>query len=99
MPSRMVKFKKNLQLLSFDEQISEINFAIDRMLKVNNNIEMKENIDRKYSAIDHLQALRNKIILDNKEIITLLCILFVLINSMSLNSEQKYNEKNKSKII
>ena len=69
------------------------------MLKVNNNIEMKENIDRKYSAIDHLQALRNKIILDNKEIITLLCILFVLINSMSLNSEQKYNEKNKSKII
>ena len=69
------------------------------MLKVNNNIEMKENIDRKYSAIDHLQALRKKIILDNKEIITLLCILFVLINSMSLNSEQKYNEKNKSKII
>ena len=69
------------------------------MLKVNNNIEIKENIDRKYSAIDHLQALRNKIILDNKEIITLLCILFVLINSMSLNSEQKYNEKNKSKII
>ena len=95
----MVKFLKNLQLLSFDEQISEINFAIDRMLKVNNNIEIKENIDRKYSAIDHLQALRNKIILDNKEIITLLCILFVLINSMSLNSEQKYNEKNKSKII
>ena len=69
------------------------------MLKVNNNIEIKENIDRKYSAIDHLQALRKKIILDNKEIITLLCILFVLINSMSLHSEQKYNEKNKSKII
>ena len=69
------------------------------MFKVNNNIEIKENIDRKYSAIDHLQALRKKIILDNKEIITLLCILFVLINSMSLNSKQKYNEKNKSKII
>ena len=95
----MVKFKKNLQLLSFDEQISEINFATDRMLKVNNNIEIKENIDRKYSAINHLQALRKKIILDNKEIITLLCILFALINSMSLNSEQKYNEQNKSKII
>ena len=69
------------------------------MLKVNNNIEIKENIDRKYSAINHLQALRKKIILDNKEITTLLCILFVLINSISLNSEQKYNEKNKSKII
>ena len=95
----MVKFKKNLQLLSFDEQISEINFATDRMLKVNNNIEIKENIDRKYSAINHLQALRKKIILDNKEIITLLCILFALINSMPLNSEQKYNEQNKSKII
>ena len=95
----MVKFLKNLQLLSFDEQISEINFATDRMLKVNNNIEIKENIDRKYRAINHLQALRKKIILDNKEIITLLCILFALINSMSLNSEQKYNEQNKSKII
>ena len=69
------------------------------MLKVNNNIEIKENIDRKYSAINHLQALRKKIILDNKEIITLLCILFALINSMSLNSEQKYNEQNKSKLI
>ena len=95
----MVKFLKNLQLLSFDEQISEINFAIDRMLKVNNNIKIKENIDRKYSAINHLQALRKKIILDNKEITTLLCILSVSINSISLNSEQKYNEKNKSKII
>ena len=69
------------------------------MLQVNNNIEIKENIDRKYSAINHLQALRKKIILDDKEITTLLCILFVLINSISLNSEQKYNEKNKSKII
>ena len=69
------------------------------MLKVNNNIKIKENIDRKYSAINHLQALRKKIILDNKEITTLLCILSVSINSISLNSEQKYNEKNKSKII
>ena len=29
MPSRMLNFKKHLQFLSFDQQISEINFAID----------------------------------------------------------------------
>ena len=29
MPSRLVNFKKHLQFLSFDQQISEINFAID----------------------------------------------------------------------
>ena len=39
------------------------------MLKVNSNIEIKESIDRKYSAINHLKALRSKIIKDNKGII------------------------------
>ena len=99
MPSRIVKFKKNLYLLSFDEQISEINFAIDRVHKVNKMIDVKVDTNRKYSAINHLKALRKKIVLDNKEIITSLYILFVLINFMSLNLEQKYNEKNKPKII
>ena len=63
----MENFLKNL--FSFDEQISKINFAIDRMLKINSNIEIKESIDRKYSAINHLKALRSKIIKDNKGII------------------------------
>ena len=47
MPSRMVKFKKSLQLLSFNEQISEINFAIDGMLKVSNTFDIKQDTDRK----------------------------------------------------
>ena len=97
MPSRMVKLKKNLQLLSFDEQISEINFAIDGMLKVSNTFDVKEDTDRKYSAINHLKALRSKIIKDNKGIITFLYTLFVLIDYMSLNLKQNYNEKNKPK--
>ena len=89
---------RNLHLLSFDEQISEINFAIDRMLKVNSNIEIKESIDRKYSAINHLKALSSKIIKD-KGIIEFLYTLFISITSMTLNLEQKCNEKNKPKII
>ena len=93
----MENFLKNL--FSFDEQISEINFAIDRMLKVNSNIEIKESIDRKYSAINHLKALRSKIIKDNKGIIEFLYTLFISITSMTLHLEQKCNEKNKPKII
>ena len=54
------------------------------MLDLNNNIyETKENADRKYSRIKEFKKLRRKIILDNKEIFIFLCILFVLINSMS----------------
>ena len=79
MPSRMVKFKKNLQLLLFHEQISEINFAIDGMLKVSNTFDVKEDTDIKYSAINHLKALRSKIIKDNKGIMTFLYTLFVFI--------------------
>ena len=63
---------------------SEINFTINAMLDLNNNIyETKENADRKYSGIKEFKKLRRKIILDNKEIFIFLCILFVLINYMS----------------
>ena len=85
MPSRMVNFKKHLQFLSFDQQISEINLAIDGVHNLNNMIKAKENMDKKYRAIKELKSLRKKLISDNKEIVTLSCILFVLINSMSLN--------------
>ena len=88
MPSKMVEFNKHLQILSFDEQISKINFVIDKMLISNIIVETKENIDRKFTAIKELKTLRKKIIKDNKEIITFLYILFVLNNSLSLNSGQ-----------
>ena len=48
-------------------------------------IDVKENIDKKYSIINELRTLRRQIMSDNKEKVTLLCILFVLIYSMSLN--------------
>ena len=99
MPSRMVKFKKYIHFLSFDQQILEINYTIDGIHNLNNGDDVKENIHRKFSWIKELKALRRKVISDNKEIITLLCILFVLINSVSLNSGEQYNEKNKFKII
>ena len=86
MPSRMENFKKYLQFLSFDEQISKINFTISKMRCLDNMFDVKEDTNGKYSAINELKTLRSKIIKDNKKIITFLCILFVLINFMPLNS-------------
>ena len=48
------------------------------MLKVSNTFDVKEDTDRKYSAINHLKALRSKIIKD-KGIMTFLYTLFVFI--------------------
>ena len=95
----MTYFKKILQFLSFEQQIPEINFAIDGIHNLNNMVDAKENIDKKYRTINELKTLKKEIISNNKEIFTLPYILFVLINSMSLNLSQKGNEKNKSKII
>ena len=89
----MVNIKKYIQFLSFDQQILEINYTIDGIHNLNNGDDVKENINRKFSSIKELKALRRKIISDNKEIITSLCIIFVLMNSMSLNSEQNIMRK------
>ena len=88
MPSRMTSFKKYLQFLSFDQQILKINSAIDDMHNCLHLFDEKENISRKYCAINELKTLRRKIISDNKEIIMLLCVLFILIKSLSLYSVQ-----------
>ena len=77
MPSKMVEFNKHLQFLSFGEQISKINFTISKMRCLNDMFDVKEDINRKYSEINQLKAFKKKIILDNKEIITFLYILFV----------------------
>ena len=81
MPSRVIKF---LQVLSFDQQM--INLAIDGIHNLRNMVDARENIDKKYQTIKELKTLKRKIMSGNKEIITLLCILFFLINSMCLNS-------------
>ena len=81
----MINFKKHLQPLSLDEQILQINFAIERIHNLNNMVDTKENFDKNHRAINELKTLRRKIISDNKEIFILMCILFILINSMSLN--------------
>ena len=70
----MTSFKKNLQFLSFDQQILKINSTIDDMRNFLHLFDEKENISRKYSTINELKTLRRKIISDNKEIIMLLCV-------------------------
>ena len=86
MPSEMSKYKKYLQFLLFEQQISKINLAINKMRCVNNMLDVKEDSNKKYNTIDELKTLRNQIIKDKKEIITFLSILYILINSLSLNS-------------
>ena len=84
----MTSFKKYLQLLSFHQQILKINSTIDDMRNCFHLFDEKENISGKYSAINELKTLSRKIISDNKEIIMLLCVLFILIKSLSLYSGQ-----------
>ena len=83
----MTSFKKYLQFLSFHQQILKIN-SIDDMRNCLHLFDEKENISGKYSAINELKTLRRKIISGNKEIIMLLCVLFILIKSFSLYSGQ-----------
>ena len=56
----MVKFKKYIHFLSFDQQILEINYTIDGIHNLNNGDDVKENIHRKFSSIKDLKALRKK---------------------------------------
>ena len=81
----MSNFKKYLQFLSFEQQISKINLAINKMRCLNNLFD----VNKKYNTISELETLSNKIIKNNKEVITFLYILFVLINS-----SQHYNTFN-----
>ena len=67
----------------------QINYTIDR---IHSSIimadDVKVNANRKLIAVKELKTLRKKIIKKSKEIITFLCILFVLTNSLSLKSGQ-----------
>ena len=85
MPIRMANFKKNSQFLSFDQQISEINFTNDGIHNLTNMDDGKENIDKKNRTINELKTSKKEIMSNNKEIFTLPYILFVLIHSISLN--------------
>ena len=85
MPSEMSNFKKYLQFLSFEQQIPKINLAINKMRCLNNLFD----VNKKYNTINELKTLSNKMIKNNKEVITFLYILFVLINS-----SQHYNTFN-----
>ena len=54
MPSRMIKFKNHLQFLSLDEQISKINFAIDKMHNSTNIHIPGDNIDIKLQRNNYI---------------------------------------------
>ena len=56
---------------------------IDRFHNLNNVVIVIDNIDRNFTKLKELKTLRSKIISDNKETFILLCILFILINSMA----------------
>ena len=85
MPSEMSKFKKYPHL---NNKYQKINLSIKKMHCLNNMLDVKEDINKKYNTINELKTLRNEVIKDKKEIIIFLTILFILINSLSLNSGQ-----------
>ena len=61
MPNKLSDFKEHLQLLTPQQQIYEINWQIDILLKDKTT---KYNANRKYSRLKELKHMRNKILLN-----------------------------------
>ena len=61
MPNKLSDFKEHLQLLTPQQQIYEINWQIDILLKDKTT---KYNANRKYSRLKELKRMRNKILLN-----------------------------------
>ena len=75
MPIRMINCKKYVKSLSFNEEMSEITFSIDGIHNLNNMVNVKENINKKYRAINELKTLKRQIISNNKEIYIIMHII------------------------
>ena len=59
MPSTIEKIKKQMQLFMPDEQIIRINHEIDTIEKINIRKGSIERINRKYTLLNQLRAMKN----------------------------------------
>ena len=67
MPSYIEKIKKQMQLVTPDEQIARINHEIDTIEKVNIRTGSIGRVKRKYTKLNQLKTMRNKIIAENNK--------------------------------
>ena len=65
MPSTIEKIKKQMQLFMPDEQIIRINHEIDTIEKINIRKGSIERINRKYTLLNQLRAMKNVLITEN----------------------------------
>ena len=67
MPSYIEKIKKQMQLVTPDEQTARINHEIDTIEKINIRTGSIGRVKRKYTKLNQLKIMRNKIIAENNK--------------------------------
>ena len=67
MPSYIEKIKKQMQLVTPDKQIARINHEIDTIEKINIRTGSIGRVKRKYTKLNQLKTMRNKIIAENNK--------------------------------
>ena len=67
MPSHIEKIKKQIQLFTPDEQITRINHEIDTIEKINIRTGSIDRVNKKYTTLNQLKTMRNKIIAENNK--------------------------------
>ena len=67
MPSYIEKIKKQMQLVTPDEQTARINHEIDTIEKINIRTGSIGRVKRKYTKLNQLKTMRNKIIAENNK--------------------------------
>ena len=67
MPSYIEKIKKQMQLVTPDEQIARINHEIDTIEKINIRTGSIGRVKRKYTKLNQVKTMRNKIIAENNK--------------------------------
>ena len=67
MPSHIEKIKKQMQLLTHNEQIVRINHEIDTIEKINIRTGSIDRINKKYTILNQLKAMKNNLITQNNK--------------------------------
>ena len=67
MPSYIEKIKKQMQLVTPDEQTARINHEIDTIEKINIRTGSIGRVKRKHTKLNQLKTMRNKIIAENNK--------------------------------
>ena len=67
MPSHIEKIKKQMQLFTPNEQIVRINHEIDTIEKINIRTGSIDRINKKYTILNQLKAMKNNLIAQNNK--------------------------------